>query len=83
MMIGKGLGEKVIFLVNRIEDYHSPSKKKKLLESIRAQMQGNKVSLFFTVNYKRAMLLTKIKSSGLNVFKSSAVFKYVLVGMSI
>lgn len=52
-------------------------------ESVIAQMQGNKVSLFFTVNYKRAMLLTKMKSSGLNVFKSSAVFKYVLLGTSI
>ena len=82
MMIGKGIGERVIFFINRIEDYHHPPKKK-VWESLIAQMQGNEVSLFFTVNYKRAMLLTKIKSSGLNVFKSSAVFKYVLVGTSI
>ena len=52
-------------------------------ESVIAQMQGNKVSLFFTVNYKKAMLLAKMKSSGLNVFKSSAVFKYVLLVTSI
>lgn len=53
------------------------------MEYIIRQMQGDEVCLFFIVNYKRAMLLTKIKTSGMNVFKSSVVFKYVPLGTPI